>query len=144
MAQKNTADKKLGVLEEQLSRRKADQQDILLERIRDREHADVYTQMLERCEADIERIAGEISSIRHYDSTIKKRKAEMKRSVELIDQIIAEGAVSDANLRLLVDEILIQEQNGQLHVTITLNAEFRRHMDFYDENGELTDRAFAV
>ena len=35
----------------------------------------------------------------------------MKESVDLIEQIIQEGAISDANLRLPVDIIVISEKN---------------------------------
>lgn len=55
-----------------------------------------------------------------------------------------DGAVSDSNLRMLVDEILISERNKKLNIAITLKAEFRRHMDFYDKKGEITEKAFEV
>ena len=76
-----------------------DQEEILLERIRDKEHTEIYTRMLKLCEDDIERLKKEIAAITDYSATIKKRKAEMKESVDLIEQIIQEGAISDANQR---------------------------------------------
>ena len=69
-----------------------------------------------------------------------KRKAEIKESVDLIDQIIQEGAVSDANLRMLVDSIVISEQDKKLQIKINLNAKFKWHKDYYDEEGNLTER----
>lgn len=63
--------------------------------------------MLQSCESDIDAIEAEILSIQDYNATIRKRKAEMKDRVDLIERIIREGAVSDANLRLLVDRIEI-------------------------------------
>ena len=110
-----------------LEQRKSDQKEILLERIRDREHADIYTEMLDKCEADIQRLNEEINSIIDYNATIKKRKAEIKESVDIIEQIIKEGAISDANLRLLVDKIIITEQNKKLNIKIRLNAKFQKH-----------------
>lgn len=110
------------------------------ERIRDREHADIYTEMLEKCESDIKKLEEEIKSILDYNSTIKKRKDEMKDSVE----IIKEGAISDANLRLLVDKIIIFERDKKLKIKIKLNAKFQRHKDCYDENGNLTEKAFIA
>jgi hypothetical protein len=44
--------------------------------------------MLKLCEDDIERLKKEIAAITDYSATIKKRKAEMKESVDLIEQII--------------------------------------------------------
>lgn len=144
LSQKNTADKKIQNLIAKLEQRKTDQQEILLERIRDKEHAAIYTEMLQKCEVDIAGITAKIQSIKDYDGTIKKRKTEMKHSVDLIDQIVSDGAVSDTNLRMLVDEILISEKDNKLQITITLKAEFRRHLDFYDENGGITEKAFAI
>ena len=71
-------------------------------------------------------------------------KAEMKESVDLIEQIIQEGAISDANLRLLVDSIVISEKDKKLHIKINLNAKFERHKDCYDEEGNLTESVFIA
>jgi len=62
----------------------------------------------------------------------------------LIEQIVTDGAISDTNLRMLVEEIIITEKDKKLDITIVLKAEFRRHMDFYDENGEITEKAFEI
>lgn len=123
---------------------KAIQEQILLERIRDREHADIYTGMLEKCEAEIKSLTAEIEAIRDYDTTIRKRKAEMKSSIDILDGIIKDGAIGDANLRLLVDNIVINEQDGKLSINIDLKAAFSSHLDIYDEDGALTAKAFAA
>lgn len=142
--QKTNVSSKLKELNDTLEQRKSDQKEILLERIRDREHADIYTEMLDKCEADIQRLNEEINSIIDYNATIKKRKAEIKESVDIIEQIIKEGAISDANLRLLVDKIIITEQNKKLSIKIRLNAKFKKHKDCYDDNGNLKDRTFTA
>lgn len=144
MSNKSSVNNKLKQLNTSLEQRKSDQKEILLERIRDREHADIYTEMLEKCESDILRLEDEIKSIQDYNSTIKKRKAEMKDSVQIIEEIIKEGAISDANLRLLVDKIIITEKNQKLKIKIKLNAKFQRHKDCYDENGNLTENTFTA
>lgn len=94
--------------------------------------------MLEKCESDIQKLEDEIKSIQDYNSTIKKRKTEMKDSVE----IIKEGAISDANLRLLVDKIIIFEQDKKLSIKIKLNAKFQRHKDCYNDNGIVLEKIF--
>ena len=68
----------------------------------------------------------------------------MKDSVEIIKEIIKEGAISDANLRLLVDKIIITEKNQNLKIKIKLNAKFQRHKNCYDENGNLTESTFTT
>lgn len=142
--QKTNVSSKLKELNDTLEQRKSDQKEILLERIRDREHADIYTEMLDKCEADIQRLNDEINSIIDYNTTIKKRKAEIKESVDIIEQIIKEGAISNANLRFLVDKIIITEKNKKLNIKIRLNAKFQKHKDCYDEEGNLGERKFTA
>lgn len=142
MSNKNSVNNKLKHLNTSLEQRKSDQKEILLERIRDREHADIYTEMLEKCESDIQKLEDEIKSIQDYNSTIKKRKAEMKDSVEIIEEIIKEGAISDANLRLLVNKIIIFKKDKKLSIKIKLNAKFQRHKDCYNDNGIVLEKIF--
>ena len=144
LAKKNTSEKRIKNLTDRLAQRRSDQEQILLERIRDREHADIYTGMLEKCEAEIRSLTAEIEAIRDYDTTIRKRKAEMKSSIDILGEIVKEGAISDSNLRLIVDNIVIHESDGKLSINIDLKAAFRSPLDIYDENGHLTDQAFAV
>ena len=142
MKSKSNVSNKLDELNRTLRQRMTDQEEILLERIRDKEHTEIYTRMLKLCEDDIERLKNEIAAITDYSATIKKRKAELKESVDLIEQIIQEGAISDANLRLLVDSIVISEKDRKLHIKINLNAKFDCHKDYYDAEGNLTERMF--
>lgn len=144
MSNKSSVNNKLKQLNTSLEQRKSDQKEILLERIRDREHADIYTEMLEKCESDIQKLEDEMKSIQDYNFTIKKRKAEMKDSVEIIEEIIKEGAISDANIRLLVDKIIIFERDKKLSIKIKLNAKFQRHKDCYDEDGNISLKKFLI
>ncbi len=84
--------------------------------------------MLASCEEDIKRIKQELSDIINYNDTIKKRKSEMKETVDLIEEIIQEGQISNANLRQLVDKIIIYEDAEGLRLQINLNASFTEHM----------------
>ncbi len=142
MSNKNSVNNKLKQLNTRLAQRKSDQKEILLERIRDREHTVIYTEMLEKCESDIQKFDDEIKFILDYNSTIKKRKAEMKDSVEIIEEIIKEGSISDANLRLLVNKIIIFERDKKLKIKIKLNAKFQRHKDCYNDNGIVSEKIF--
>ena len=42
------------------------------------------------------------------------------------------------------ESIVISECGGKLSINIHLKAAFRSHLNIYDENGHLTDQAFAV
>lgn len=66
----------------------------------------------------------------------------MKDSVGIIEEIIKEGAISDANLRLLVNKIIIFEKDKKLSIKIKLNAKFQRHKDCYNDNGIVLEKIF--
>lgn len=130
---KSLAQNNIELLNEQLSQRKSDQQKILLERLRDKERADVYTQMLEKCENDIDTLSKRIAELEDMDNTIKKRKAEISSSIEIFNKIIDDGTISDSDLRMLIDKINISEQNGKLDISIILNGKFKEHTLNFDE-----------
>lgn len=140
MARRPQTAKRIEQLEATLKQRKLDQQEILLERIRDRAHAEVYTEMLTACETDIAELAKQIDELRDMDETVKQRKKDMKKSIDLLDNILKDGHISDTHLRMLVEEIRIFQTDGKLRVVITLNGAFRAHLDFYDENSEMIRR----
>ena len=58
--------------------------------------------------------------MKEIETTGKERKKQMKKSAELLDGIIADGAISDTHLRRLGDEIVIYEKNGKWDIQITL------------------------
>ena len=130
LSQKNTAEKRIRELTAKLEQRKNDQQLILLERIRDREHASVYDDMLAKCDADIKTLTEQIDAIRNFEETIRKRKAEIKSGIDMLDEIISEGAISNTHLRMLIKEILIAEVDGKLRIKIQMKAKFSSHIDF--------------
>ena len=43
-----------------------------------------------------------------------------------------------------MNDIVISEKNGKLDIQITLNGEFRMHIDYYDESGDITGRDAEV
>lgn len=140
MADRQTVEKKISDLEIKLAQKKLDQKEILLERIKDRKHAEVYTEMLMSCEDDINKLTEQIQEFRDMDATVKKRKRELKKSIDLLDSIVADGAVSDTHLRMLIEKITIYDIDGKLKIQIDLNGQFRMHMDYYDKNGMMIDR----
>lgn len=124
-------------MKKKLAQRREDQKEILLERMRDKTHADVYTEMLETCEKDIQQITEEIESIKDYSATIKKRKTELKKTVDLIEEIVKDGAISNANLRMLVEEIKIFQLNKSIDIKIKLKANFTNHFMIYSSGGKV-------
>ena len=125
-------------LESQLAQRKEDQQSILLERLRDKQRASIYTEMLEKCESDISNLESKIARMKDLNKTVIERRSELESSLEVLKRIANENRISDADLRLLIESIRISERDGKLNVEIMLNGNFRRHVDIY-RDGELDD-----
>ena len=61
----------------------------------------------------------------------------MKRTVELIDEIIKEGEISDANLRQLIDKIIIYESSDGLRIQVNLRADFIIFDTLGDQSADL-------
>ena len=144
LSSRDNTEKKLKGLESRLEKRLEDQKEILLERLRDKEHASVYTEMLSECEADISKLGKEIRTLKDHDSAVKRARSEMKDGIALLDEMLDKGEISAASLRLLVEEITIWEKDEKLRIAITLKGNLRHHMDFYDEDGNLTETAFEA
>lgn len=89
--------------------------------------------MLEKCESDIKALSKRIAELEDMDNTIKKRKAEISNSIEIFNKIIDEGTISDSDLRMLIDKIIISENDGKLDISITLNGKFKEHTLNFDE-----------
>ena len=72
----------------------------------------------------------QIDAIKNFEETIRKRKAEIKSGIDMLDEIISEGAISNTHLRMLIKEILIAEVDGKLRIKIQMKAKFISHIDF--------------
>ncbi|MDO4269743.1 MAG: recombinase family protein [Eubacteriales bacterium] len=111
---------------------------ILMERIRDKANAERYNRMIEKREAEIAVIKKQIAELESVEEVLRKRQADMKRDIRLMDEILESGSISEAQLRLLVEKIYVSEQDGKLNLEIRLKAPFRSHLDHYDQ-GEIVD-----
>ncbi len=110
---------------------------ILLERIRDRENAERYSRMIEKREAEMASIRKHISELENLSDTIRKKQTTIRKDIAMIDDILSTEAISEAQLRLLVDRITIYKTDAGLDARITIKAPFRTHVDEYDDNGEI-------
>ena len=96
-AGKSTTEKRLENLRNSIAETEIEIQKILMERIEDKQNSDMYDKMIEARRDDIEKFKKEISEIENLDKTIKERKSTLKHSIELLDDIIAENNISNAN-----------------------------------------------
>lgn len=111
---------------------------ILMERIRDKANAERYDRMIAKREEQIADARKQIEELQNISEMLRSRQAKLKRDISMIDDILQEGKMSEAHLRMLVEKILVHEEDGELDLEIRLKAPFRDHLDIF-ENGEQTD-----
>ena len=116
---------------------------ILMERIRDRANAERYDRMIQKREEEIAAAKKQIEELQNISAVLRNRQTKLKRDISMIDDILSEGVMTEAHLRMLVEKIYVQETDGKLNLDIQIKAPFRTHLDVY-ENGTLTERYGAL
>lgn len=134
----STASAKISKLQEHILLLEEEVEVILMERIRDKANAERYDRMIAKREEQIAEAKKQIEELQNISEMLRSRQAKLKRDISLIDDILREGKMSEAHLRMLVEKILVHEEDGRLDLDIRLKAPFRDHLDIF-ENGEQTD-----
>lgn len=134
----STASAKISKLQEHILLLEEEVEVILMERIRDKTNAERYDRMIAKREEQIAEAKKQIEELQNISEMLRSRQAKLKRDISLIDDILREGKMSEAHLRMLVEKILVHEEDGRLDLEIRLKAPFRDHLDVF-ENGEQTD-----
>ena len=134
----STASAKIGKLQEHILVLEEEVEVILMERIRDKANAERYDRMIAKREEQITEAKRQIEELQNISEMLRSRQAKLKRDISLIDDILREGKMSEAHLRMLVEKILVHEEDGRLDLEIRLKAPFRDHLDVF-ENGVQTD-----
>ena len=111
---------------------------ILMERIRDKTNAQRYDRMIAKREEQIAQAKKKIAELENLGQVIRSRQAKLKKDISLIDQILEDGQLTEAHLRLLIEKIIVFETEDGLHLEIKVKAPFQNHTDTY-ENGVLTN-----
>ena len=114
-------------------------EDILMERIRDKANAQRYDRMIAKREEQIEQAKKKIAELENLGQTIRSRQAKLKKDISLIDEILTDGCITEAHLRLLIEKIYVYENEEGISLDIKIKAPFQNHTDTY-ENGVLTNR----
>lgn len=134
----SVASAKIGKLQEHILLLEEEVEVILMERIRDKANAERYDRMIAKREEQIAEAKKQIEELQNISEMLRSRQAKLKRDISLIDDILREGKMSEAHLRMLVEKILVHEEDGRLDLEIRLKAPFRDHLDVF-ENGAQTD-----
>ena len=130
-------------LEKSILRLEDEMEAILMERIRDRSHAERYDRMIQKREEEIAAAKKQIEELQNISAVLRERQTKLKRDISMIDDILSEGVMTEAHLRMLVEKIYVQETDGKLNLDIQIKAPFRTHLDVY-ENGMLTEQYGAL
>ena len=134
----STASAKISKLQEHILVLEEEVEVILMERIRDKANAERYDRMIAKREEQIAEAKKQIEELQNISEMLRSRQTRLKRDISLIDDILREGKMSEAHLRMLVEKILVHEEDGRLDLDIRLKAPFRDHLDVF-ENGAQTD-----
>ena len=134
----STASAKISKLQEHILLLEEEVEVILMERIRDKANAERYDRMIAKREEQIAEAKKQIEELQNISEMLRSRQAKLKRDISLIDDILREGKMSEAHLRMLVEKILVHEEDGRLDLEIRLKAPFRDHLDVF-ENGAQAD-----
>jgi len=101
-------------------------EELIMERINDREHAKVYNSMIEKREAEIAELTQKIEDCKRFDELSKKRRDELMSTAEMLDEVLLEPYITDANMRLLVRKVTVHEnEDGSLDVSLEFNGDFK-------------------
>lgn len=137
------ASAKISKLQEHILLLEEEVEVILMERIRDKANAERYDRMIAKREEQIAEAKKQIEELQNISEMLRSRQARLKRDISLIDDILQDGKMSEAHLKMLVEKILVHEEDGKLDLEIRLKAPFRDHLDIF-ENGERTDSILSA
>ena len=101
-------------LKDRIAGLEEDVEAILMERIRDRSNAERYDRMIEKREAEIAEAKKQIEELQNVAEVLRSRQAKLKKDISLIDEILEDGKMTEAHLRLLVDKIFVHEHDGKI------------------------------
>jgi len=137
--QKPLYDKKIEQYNDKISLLHQQIEDLIIERISDREHADVYNNMIQKREVEITELQQKISDCRQYDEVCQQRKDQLKDTSAVLDDILSQGKISDTNLRMLVKQIIVhQNDDKSIDISFEMNGDFNGSSNvFIETNDEL-------
>lgn len=124
MSQKSNVAKKIKRLNDCINTTELEIEQILMEKIKDRDNSERYERMIEKRNEEIEGFKSEIAKIENIDKTIKERKKAMLENANLLDKILGEKKLSHTNLCLLIEKIIIYEDEYGLRLEIQMKAPF--------------------
>ena len=100
-------------------------EELIIERISDRPHAQLYNEMIEKREREIAELKDKIEQSKRLDEVSKQKKEKLRTTAELLDDVLSQERISDANLRLIIEKVeVFQEVDKGVDVKIVFNGDF--------------------
>lgn len=100
-------------------------EELIIERISDRPHAQVYNEMISKREQEIMELQRKIEQSRQFDEVSKQKRDKLKSTAELLEEVLSESRISDANLRMLVNLVVVhQNEDKSIDVRFEFNGDF--------------------
>ena len=100
-------------------------ENLIMERINDRERTEIYNEMIRKREEEMTGLEQKIADIQHYDEVSRKRREHLKDTSELLSKILLESKISDSNLRLIVKQVYVhQNEDKSIDVRFEFNGDF--------------------
>ena len=130
--QKPAYERKIEQYKERIASLRQQIEDLIIERISDREHASVYNGMITKREEEIADLQQKIEECKQFDEVSKRKRNELKTTADLLEKMIEEQHISDANLRLLVKTVYVhQNEDKSLDVRLEFNGDFEDSVAVY-------------
>ena len=117
---------------------KSQVEDLIIERMNDKERWDIFTSMIEKRESEVTMLEKRIADLQEYDKVCKERKEQLSDTAETLKGVLAQSRISDISLRMFVKHVKVhQNEDKSLELTFELNGSFEDStMAFVGEENE--------
>ena len=96
---------------------------LVIDRMNDRDRSDLYTRMIEERERQITELKKKIAECKVFDRISREKHKSLKKTSEVIEEIISEGQITDPQLRMLVKKVTVhQNEDSTLDIRFEMNG----------------------
>ena len=125
LKEKQKCEQRISQYKDRISVLKNQIENLIMERIGDREHAEIYNGMIKKREEEIDCLEQKIADILNYSEVSRKKKEQLKSTQQLLEEVLKEPKITDADLRLLIEKVLIhQNEDKSIDVRLEFNGDF--------------------
>ena len=65
------------------------------------------------------------ADLKEYDKVCRQQKEQLKNTTQILDEVLSESKISDVNLRMLVNKVIIhQNEDRSIDVNLEFNGNF--------------------